>query len=289
MPRILQGAGAKGGFLFPLTGFSTYVGPGDLGLGTPLFWIGLRAFSLATVSTKAVNIRRSSDNTSADFNTLSNGDLDVASITAFVGGSASAWITKLYDKSGNGNDFSQTVAANQPQFIFPNTASTAPLAKSTMFFSQGFNSFMSSPSIAAQIQPFFASMIFNNVDIGSQTWILDDASLNIGCGVHSSAANQAWMWAGNTIVTASQTDSVWHAMQVVWNNTTSDLYIDGVTNPLSVASTTGSSTGSWTLGDLSGTGGGFNGYGEEFGVWLFAPTSGQKSSLNSNQHAYGGF
>jgi hypothetical protein len=65
-------------------------------------------------SGKAVNIRRSSDNTTQDIGFTSYGDFDVNAFNSFVGG-GSGYVKIWYDQSGNANNASQPTAANQPQ------------------------------------------------------------------------------------------------------------------------------------------------------------------------------
>lgn len=69
---------------------------------------------------KCMNVRRSSDNTTADIGFIGN-DMDIAGALAFANGST-LYVTKWYDQSGNGLDVSQTQGpahiAQQPQVIF---------------------------------------------------------------------------------------------------------------------------------------------------------------------------
>ncbi len=76
---------------------------------------GLRKLR-AAYSGKAVNIRRSSDNTFQDIGFTSFGDFDVNAFQAFVG-AGSGFVKIWYDQSGNGNDVSQGVNANQPLLV----------------------------------------------------------------------------------------------------------------------------------------------------------------------------
>src|ERR1035437_3769835 len=75
----------------------------------------LRKLSCTYVG-KAVNVRRSSDNTTLDIGFTANGDLDTASLTAFVTVN-SGFITKWYDQSGNTRDALQATVANQPRIV----------------------------------------------------------------------------------------------------------------------------------------------------------------------------
>lgn len=77
------------------------------------------AYSLRKVKSSAnyaVRVRRSSDNTESDIGFLGSGELDTTSLLSFAG-SASCYITTLYDQSGNGNNATQTTAARQPRLV----------------------------------------------------------------------------------------------------------------------------------------------------------------------------
>jgi len=68
----------------------------------------------------AVRIRRSGDNSETDIGFLSNGNFNVLSATAFCiagGGSQNGFVVTWFDQSGNSNNATQIIAANQPQII----------------------------------------------------------------------------------------------------------------------------------------------------------------------------
>ena len=63
----------------------------------------------------AINVRRSSDNATQDIG-FDGYVLDTASLLSFVG-AGSGYVTTWYDQSGNGNNATQSTAANQPQIV----------------------------------------------------------------------------------------------------------------------------------------------------------------------------
>jgi len=75
------------------------------------------AYSLRQLSSSysgsAIRVRRSSDNAEQDIGFASN-ELDTAALTSFCSGT-NGYVTTWYDQSGNGNDATQTTAANQPK------------------------------------------------------------------------------------------------------------------------------------------------------------------------------
>jgi hypothetical protein len=66
----------------------------------------------------AIEVRRSSDNTTQDIGFVNN-ELDTTSLLSFVGtgGTDNGFVTTWYDQSGNGYDATQTTAASQPQIV----------------------------------------------------------------------------------------------------------------------------------------------------------------------------
>lgn len=64
----------------------------------------------------AIRVRRSSDNTEQNIGFTALGDLDKTSLTSFCSGT-NGFVTTWFDQSGNGNNATQTTAANQPQIV----------------------------------------------------------------------------------------------------------------------------------------------------------------------------
>jgi hypothetical protein len=77
------------------------------------------AYSLRKLRTayagSAIRVRRSSDNTEQNIGFVS-GNLDTASLISFCG-AGNGFVTTWYDQSGNGVNFTQSSAANQPQIV----------------------------------------------------------------------------------------------------------------------------------------------------------------------------
>lgn len=90
--QIIQDDGPYGGWKASAGG--GYTGPGDVVSGAKAWW-GPQAYngSYATALGKMFNIRRASDSTTQDINSLSTGILNVASYNTFVGTDATASCT----------------------------------------------------------------------------------------------------------------------------------------------------------------------------------------------------
>jgi non-reducing end alpha-L-arabinofuranosidase len=132
------GAGAGGGSAG--SGGATQTGtlPGDIAAaaGTPMVAAHSATRAMfAAYNGKLFQVRRPTDTTTQDINTVAAGGLvDLTALNAFCSGTTCT-VTKLYDQTGNGNDMSQGAAANQPTIGFW-TASNA--TKYPMIVSKGY-------------------------------------------------------------------------------------------------------------------------------------------------------
>jgi hypothetical protein len=80
----------------------------------------LAAYSLRKLdyvySGPAINVRRTSDNTTSSIGFDSNGNLDTGSLLTFTG-TSSGFVHTWYDQSGNNKHISQSVTGSQPQIV----------------------------------------------------------------------------------------------------------------------------------------------------------------------------
>lgn len=89
-----------------------------------------------------VRVRRSSDNAEQDIYFLPNGNLDITSLTTFVG-AGNGFATTWYDQSGNGRHQTQATAASQPIMVASGTPYTQ--GGRYLLYTDGGNDFMSGP------------------------------------------------------------------------------------------------------------------------------------------------
>lgn len=98
------------------------INPYAFGTGTPFLntlavqpnaVLSLR--KMVATATTSIRVRRSSDSSELDIG-FSGTSLDTSALAAFVGGN-SAFVTKVYDQTGNGFDAVQATAANQPRIV----------------------------------------------------------------------------------------------------------------------------------------------------------------------------
>ncbi|HVU57102.1 MAG TPA: T9SS type A sorting domain-containing protein [Puia sp.] len=90
----------------------------DLLSTSPTVAFSLR--QLKSTATKAIQVRRSSDNAVMDIGFTAGGDLDQAALLAFVGGS-DGYVTIWYDQTGNSHDALQATVAKQPRIVSAGT------------------------------------------------------------------------------------------------------------------------------------------------------------------------
>jgi hypothetical protein len=180
---------------------------------------GLRAYnkSYATGNNHAINIRRTSDSTTTDINILTNGNLDVATATAFCA-STTCFVGTIYDQVGTHSLIQATTTA-QPQLTFNCLNTSLPCltftAASTQFLSGAFT------TIA---QPLTISFVAERTGTVAMSAVIGgDNAVQSG---FNAVANQAFLFAGTTVA-ASATDSALHAIQSVANGATSTINVDG--------------------------------------------------------------
>lgn len=263
-----------------------YTGPGDV-VASAVYWGGLRGYNTAVTATgtqKAVNVRRSSDNTTQDIVILTTGALDIASATTFAGGS-NLFVAKMYDQSGNGNDAVQATSGAQPQLFLSGGPSSG---KPHMTFS---NAQWLSTSSLTITKPFSYSLVAIRTGAFSSINLLVSPTADDGDQVwFGGSANQ--LTCGNSGFTITAADSTWHAIQYVSDPdggpTASTLYLDG-------SGTTGQTVGGTVTTTVNfgsyhaGVAVLLNGDINEVGLWSTKFSGGNNSSIDSNQRTFWGF
>lgn len=288
-------SGASGSpFSQPETITGMYQGPGDIVSGATAFY-SLRAYTaaIATAGTQnIVDLRRGSDNATCTvpIGTAGNGFVDLttqtpcagATVTSFCN-ATSCYISKWYDQSGNGRNVAQATAGNQPQLLLSGgPSSTRPyiaFGRASSQYLSGSDPTLSSPVTFSAVYDRTGSLtsIANIINLSTTGFAFQTPALNNLISV---------VGGGPSVFSAAAADSAWHAVQGVDNAGSSVLYIDGTSNTGSISS--GSSTGLGVGGSVTG-GNTLDGRMAEGGFWASAFSSGNQSSMNTNQHNYWGF
>lgn len=278
----------SGGLQFPgpgtphSAGGGGYTGPGDIyAFG---IWAGLRAYSAATAGTKAIELCDSAGANCADVST--NATTGVLNAPGSRGADNcnsvnTCTIRTIYDKAGSALDCVQTTTANRPTLNMTGGPGGGPAAvfvrASTQTMTCGVSTGISNT------QPFtYVGLAERTGTTGSFNTVLGSGGPDL---LFNSSANGCGIYAGSVFVdTTHCADNAWHAMQGMFNNASSQFYIDGNSN--SGTAGTAVSTSNFVIGN--GIGGLLDGRVAEIGV-AAGDKSASFSSLNSNMHTFWGF
>lgn len=282
MPLLTTGAGK-----FPAIGGGSFTGAGDI-VGSAQTWWGLRGYNAAyaTGSNPAVDIVDQAGVNDLTVNILSNGNLDVASVSSWVTANSVSTIRvkRLYDQSGNARHLTQATTANMPVLTLNAIGSLPGL---TMSGSQEMDTTgYSAPSSGA----------------GGGTWTAvakrTANSSSLACIITTDggpilafkdAADQINFTGYGSLLVSGATENAFHSATLAYNAAGDllTLYVDSLP-PATQASFanpgSGISIGRRVDGAVPLTGVWLEG-----GIWGSEFTSGQASSMNSNQHTYWGF
>jgi hypothetical protein len=280
---VLAAAPVRAQFL-PVTMLgTTYQGPGDV-VGGATAWYGLRAYNAAYAAAggNAINIRRTSDSTTADIKVLPTGSLDVATATTFCA-STTCYVTKWYDQSGanycTGSvscNAIQGTAGSQPQLLF-NCVGALPC----IYFSG--SKTMTTVNSSSMAQPIsFSEVVERTGNFSTEGDILDFYTSS-GISSFFYQQNQIGISAGSSIGVATAADSVLHAVELVVNGNQSVINVDGTASGVSTETNATSPPAAFSPSSHLMTG-----YVNEAGFWRVSFTSLAQTTLCHNQRLYWG-
>lgn len=256
-----------------------YSGPGDVVSSAVSYW-GLRAYSLSTVGTNAVRLKRSSDNAESDFVTILGGGLDVSAIASFKG-AANLTVVTLYDQSGNGNHLSATGD-------LPFTLSSSGLAANRS--SIDFDGASAWSLFGSTIAALTGAITYSIALKGTHSTFVVPKNVLVGQNhsvgfVSVVSAEDVWLNRGSN-VTSPYALGTWIAVQAVMNGASSDMNVNGS------ASSGDAGAGSETISTISIGGSGSNRFAGSFteiGKWNSAFTTQNRIDMAANQRAFWGF
>jgi hypothetical protein len=241
-------------------------------------WMGLRAYKASAIGSRAIRLRRSSDNLERDFVTVTGGGLDLVAITAWKG-AANLFVVTLYDQIGNAaNNFTQATPANQPAFTLGVVGGKPAIdgtSGATCWLNNG-------GGVSSGTNHITMSTVFQyktTADGGVSTSGQHQLRVNFP------SAGRVYQLGGTSIDAPLSADT-WHAGNVVYG-TSADLYIDGASL---VTGNIGAQPAISSIALVGFFGGNpLNGYLVEYGLWDSALTTPNRAALNTNQHTYWGF
>jgi hypothetical protein len=270
----------------------SYSGPGNVVTGAVAWW-GLRGYNAAYSGNVAQICDSATGLVCATVTWTAAGGLSVPLIGGIACNNTTAIcvIATLYDQSGAGSclgacNLTQATNANRPIFVVPGASNGCTSAASyCMKFAT--SDVLTNTAGISQFQPFTVSAVVERTSVFTteNDFLLTTSSGFVANGF-SSSANTVVAYAGST-ATATANDSTPHAIQTIFNGSSTLFYVDGVASPTGNA---GGDALSGTIQVGEGNGGNYlNGILTEVGAWVIGFSSGQQSSMNSNQHTYWGF
>lgn len=277
----LNAAGGGGGF----------TGVGDVVSGWK-FYAGLRAFSAADRGNRLVNACNSTggvDVGCADLSSdVTTGDLVPATVSGITCPGANCTAKILYDRSGALNcggsacDVTSPNVSERASLVASCIGSKACLQWTATGQTEGPHSALTFTAIP---QPFTFSFIFN---LTSSAASADIMACPVG-GVFATTDTGPNFnnFAGST-ATAAISTATSYSNQSVFNGASSDIVINGTSNVVNPGTSGCATNDSIRIGwdSFNHTGTAKSG---EYAILPSAMTSGQKTSVTSNQRAYWGF
>ena len=265
-------------------------------LANPLDKVGspstkpVTAFSLrqlgSAYSGKAIQVRRSSDNTMQDIGFTTAGDLDTVALKAFVG-SGNGFVNIWYDQSGNGINATQTNTANQPQIV-SNGVINRDNGKPVMWTSAtGYLTYGPMNQFGGSYQA--TRMAVARSRSGNSLSIIDGLGpYQLDCQMQSSSALGIQVNTGSIVVNGSTANTnVLVAVNAIRNNGASKLYVNGTlagTNTSSIG--TFSSTLTGYIGVRNDLAGPSPGTFSETILFNAVLSDADRQAIDSNQNSY---
>lgn len=272
-----------------------FQGPGDVVSGGTVWGSCARVYNAASASTATslCDLKDATTGTVAicTLRGSSTGFVDLAgsycvgSTTPSVACAAAAGghcvVSKVYDQTGNGNFFVTATLAAMPSLTFSalNGLPGMTCAAACLF---------PTTTNITQAQPFSFSYVSERT--GAFTTVSNVLSISGGSIIsgHNNVANQLDLNCAGGPLTASATDSAFHAIQSVANGVSSILVPDGVAST-GAAGATGFSATALRLMTTNGSGTSLTGIVMEVGMWPAAFNATQYGDMNTNQHGANGY
>lgn len=280
---------AQGGMMpgpgTPASSAAGYQGPGDIVSGATSFYSCGRAYNAAYANgtNPLCDVVLTSGGAAAcTIRVKTNGFADLTGsycagsttlATACTGGCS---VTKIYDQV-NTNHVVQATLANMPALTL-SALNGLPCATNAI------NKGLLTAATLTLAQPLtFTSVSERTSSFTSQQQLYANGAGGASNFAYNSSVNSVRL-TGGSIITATASDSAFHALQAILNNTSSQITVDTTQGTLSAGGTTGINT-NFGLMNVSGLASGLAGVLCEAGLWPSALNSTQQTNLNSNMHS----
>jgi hypothetical protein len=264
----------------------------------PTVAYSLRRLSAAYTG-KAINVRRSSDNTAMDIGFINN-RLDVATLLAFVG-TGSGYVATWYNQGtlGSSANLIQTVAANQPQIVSSGALVVFEGQPAVSFSGSPVDLYSSGTPQAVNTNGVWSvNAVANSTSSAETPIICADPSSALGSRVFSLRSNAttgtgslagggiyalAWNPSNTTYTVSTTLSSPQNLITVVQNNSTLALFSNGRTD---ATTSTGPMAGyavTLRIGYDGAAGNYFTGTISETMVFASALSTQDRTALETNQ------
>lgn len=262
-----------------------YSGPGDL--ATFHTWVGLRAYSNATLGGNLVDVW--GNTTSTTFTFVSNAttgaiELSAGGAAAFISGNSSTmFVNKMYDQTGNGRHFNWVGIGSAP--LFSTTGAPPSNTTHAIQFGSGGSKLLRCTGFALS-QPFSVNSVFRTTTSGS-IQALQGESTNFAFG--ETAANNVRLYAGSSVTSGPAiSTNTWYMAQGVANGASSVSTLDTTDTSVSPGTSAISSGHAYEVGsnDFTET---FTGSKLEWGIIASAANGTLRGNLNSNAKTFWGY
>uniref|UniRef100_UPI002604CD35 arabinofuranosidase catalytic domain-containing protein n=1 Tax=Hydrotalea sp. TaxID=2881279 RepID=UPI002604CD35 len=185
---------------------------------------------------KALQVRRSSDNTTQDIGFTANGDLDTSALKTFVG-SGNGYVTTWYDQSGNARNATQTNTSQQPALVLSGVVQRANTQPAVVF--DGVSQTMASSTFSLN-QAFTRNSVTQFLSNNTTLHYYNNVGGNPNTGLMSFTNNKTSMYAGNTGgPTQTFTTGSQYVLTEEFNGANSFLALNGTSSPTANPGTTG--------------------------------------------------
>lgn len=261
---------------------ATYTGPGDIVSGASAWWSCAFSYSAAyaTGTNNACDLVDSATGlTTYTMKILSNGKADTAGAAGSTACTVACNITRAYDQTGNGRHVTQATLSAMPTLTFSSLGGQ-PCGSFVRANSQDLASAASFPTIT---QPFTISTVAQRTGtVTAFQGLLSSTATALGLITHN-AANQ-WDIFSGSLGGFTASDGSYHAVQGIFNGSSSIAEVDGTaTTGISAGTSQFSTSPDTVLVGLQSTSF-LDGNECEIGVWASGFNSTQYGNMNANAH-----
>lgn len=283
IPAAAQFNGCPAGFCTPSV-LAVFVGPFDGLAVKPTCAFSTRRLFSAYLG-NAINVRRSSDNTTQDIGFTTAGDLNTTALATFVGAN-SGFIATQYNQGSGTCDAAQATAGNQPRIVNAGTNDTLNSHVADLFGVSAatclqFTNTVAQPTSIGILAKLGSQVVGSHYTDGFTGAVRNLIGYNAG---------SYQMFAGGTPQLGGTVDTSTHSIFGIFNGATSNLFVDAA-NPINNQNSGTNGMGAQIIGGGDGIAGActsINGFLPEYLVWNSVVSSGDRSIVRSSWQSYWG-